>query len=91
MMFARKFGLLALSAIVLASTSACGQREPLRSVTDTYCINDRVVTFEPAPTSGMDDPGNQHDTDETVNALLEHNAVHRRLCPKPVVAAPPQT
>jgi hypothetical protein len=40
------------------------------------------VKFSVAPASGVDDPGNQLDTDETVKDLIEHNAVLRRLCEK---------
>jgi hypothetical protein len=61
-------------------TSACGQREILRTVSD-FCLNDREVKYAVAAAPGQDDPGNQLDTDETVKDLIEHNAVHRRLCP----------
>lgn len=63
----------------LAMTSACGQRETLRTVSD-FCLNDREVKYSVAPSNGVDDPGNQYDTDETINDLIEHNAVLRRLC-----------
>lgn len=38
------------------------------------------ISAEPAPTAGMDDPGNRFDTDETFTQVLEANAVHERLC-----------
>lgn len=61
-------------------TSACGQPERPKTVSD-FCLNDRPITIDPAPAPGADDPGNRFDSDETVNQVLEHNAVHRRLCP----------
>lgn len=60
-------------------TSACGQRETLRTVSD-FCLNDREVKYDVAPTPDADDPGNKFDTDATVKDLIEHNAVLRRLC-----------
>jgi hypothetical protein len=30
-----------------------------------------------------DDPGNQWDTDATLQEILAHNEVHDRLCPAP--------
>lgn len=60
-------------------TSACAQRETLRTASD-FCLNDREVKFSVAGTPGQDDPGNSFDTDQTVADLIEHNAVHRRLC-----------
>lgn len=60
-------------------TSACGPRETLRTVSD-FCLNDREVRYSVAPAPGVDDAGNQFDTDETVRDLIEHNAVLRRLC-----------
>lgn len=63
----------------LLMTSACGQHETLRTVSD-LCLNDREVKYSVAATPGQDDLGNQYDTDETVKDLIEHNAVLRRLC-----------
>ena len=60
-------------------TSACGQRETLRTVSD-LCLNDREVKFDVAAQPEQDDPGNKFDTDATVKDLIEHNAVLRRLC-----------
>lgn len=68
--------------LVLLTASACGQRETLRTVSDT-CLTMKVVRFNPAPAAGSDDPGNQYDTDETVKDLIEQNAVWRKLCEKP--------
>lgn len=76
MMHAKKSALL---AVALATTSACGQPERPRTVSD-FCLIDRKVTVEPAPAAGTDDPGNQWDTDETVHAILEHNSIHERIC-----------
>ena len=66
-------------ATALLMTSACGQRETLRTVSD-FCLNDREVRYSVAPAPGADDAGNKFDTDETVRDLIEHNAVLRRLC-----------
>jgi hypothetical protein len=68
-----------MSAAVLLTMSACGQPETLRTVSD-FCLNDREVRYSVAPAPGVDDAGNQFDTDETVRGLIEHNAVLRRLC-----------
>lgn len=68
----------AMIVLALAMTSACGQPETPRTVSD-FCLNDREVKFSVAPGAG-DDAGNQYDTDETVKDLIEHNAVLRRLC-----------
>lgn len=75
----RKFARPALLVIALATTSACAQPEPPRTVSD-FCPNSRRITIEPAPAAGADDPGNRWDTDETVGQVLEHNAVLDRLC-----------
>lgn len=60
-------------------TSACNQRETLKTVSD-FCLHDREVRFAVAPAAGADDPGNLFDTEETVKDLIEHNAVRRKLC-----------
>lgn len=72
-------------AALLATTSACAQHAPLRTVSD-FCLNDRAISIEVAPGPGADDPGNRYDSDLTVDQVLEHNAVRDRLCPN--VAAP---
>lgn len=74
-------------AIALVMTSACGPRERLKTVSD-FCLNSRILTVEPAPAPGVDDPGNRFDTDETANAVLEQNAVTRSLCPNRAPAPP---
>lgn len=70
----------AILLAALAMTSACGQPERPRTASD-FCLNDRKLTIEPAPVLGADDPGNQWDSEQTVTDVLEHNAVHERLCP----------
>lgn len=70
----------AIPLVALAMTSACGQPERPRTVSD-FCLSDRKLTIEPAPAVGVDDPGNQWDSEQTVADVLEHNAVHQRLCP----------
>lgn len=75
----RSSGLMML-ALSCAMTSACGQPEPPRTVSD-FCLNDRRLSVEPALVAGQDDPGNYLDSDTTVLEVLEHNEVHDRLCP----------
>jgi len=75
----KRAALLPILAVALAMTSACSQRETPKTVSD-YCLNDEIVDFSIAPKEGADDPGNRFDTKETVNTLLSHNAIHRRLC-----------
>lgn len=70
---------LALLAIGCATVSACGQQERPRTASD-FCLVDQRLTVEAAPGIGADDPGNQYDTDETVEQVLAHNEVHDRLC-----------
>lgn len=66
-------------AAALAMTSACGQQETPRTVSD-FCLNSREIKYSVAPGASVDDPGNLFDTDETVKDLGEQNAVRRRLC-----------
>ena len=63
------------------TSSACGQPEPLRTVSDSYCLNAKRISAEPAPAAGVDDPGNRFDTDLTFAEIVAHNAVVDRLCP----------
>lgn len=70
----------AIPSLALVMTSACGQPERPKTVSD-FCLNDRAITVAPAAAAGQDDPGNRFDSDETVNQVLEHNAVFDRLCP----------
>ena len=66
--------------IAAAMTSACGQPEPLRTVSD-YCLNSKRISAEPHPEGPTaDDPGNQFDTEQTFGEVLEHNEVYDRLC-----------
>lgn len=76
-MHARKY---ALALAALAMTSACGRQVPPPRTVSDFCLNDRAIVVAVAPAEGFDDRGNLFDTDATVNALLEHNAVYRRLC-----------
>lgn len=71
--------LLAIPVLVSLTMSACGQPEPLRTVSDT-CLTMKLVRFNPAPAAGVDDPGNTFDTDETVADLIEQNAAWRTIC-----------
>ena len=64
---------------LLAMTSACGQRERPRTVSD-FCQVAQRITAEPAPSIGADDPGNHFDTDDTLMQVLGHNGVFDALC-----------
>ena len=75
----KRAALLPTLLAALALTSACSPRSTPRTVSD-FCLNDREIKVSVAPGAGVDDPGNQFDTDQTTAALLEHNAVRRRLC-----------
>lgn len=68
-----------MAVALLSMTSACGQPERPRTASD-FCLNDRRISAEPNPVPGSDDPGNLFDTDQTLAEILEHNAVHDRLC-----------
>lgn len=68
------------AAMLLCTLSACGQPERPRTASD-FCLNAKRLSAEPAPGSGMDDPGNRYDTDMTLAEVLAHNAVVDRLCP----------
>lgn len=65
--------------LALVMLSACGQPEPPRTVSD-FCLVDKRISVDPAPMKGMDDPGNQYDSEPTFLEVLEHNEVHDRLC-----------
>ena len=78
-----KFAMVLISA---SSVSACGtSQETVASASDTaqtsICQIDRKIPVRPAPDAGIDDPGNQFDTDATSDALLEHNARYDAACP----------
>lgn len=79
---AKKLTSLVLLGIGVGTISACGQPEPLRTVTDTFCLNDRRVSVEVEPIVGEEDltGGNQYDTEQTVMEVLAHNEVHDALC-----------
>jgi hypothetical protein len=75
----RSAGMMLL-ATACVMTSACGQPERPQTVSD-FCLADKRISAEPAPGPSVDDPGNQFDTDATLNEILAHNEVHDRLCP----------
>jgi len=52
------------------------------------CLIDRKLPLRPAPTAGIDDPGNRYDTDEMTAAAMEHNARYDAACPKSGREAP---
>ena len=66
-------------AILLVTSSACGQHEHPRTASD-FCLNAKRISAEPAPEKEMDDPGNRYDTDMTLEEILAHNAVVDSLC-----------
>ncbi len=79
----------AMTVAMLAIASACATARPGTSAaaSDTarssLCLIDRALPVRAAPAAGMDDPGNRFDTDDTTEALLEHNARLRAACPSP--------
>jgi len=81
MLHATKSIKLGLLVTVCALSSACGQPERPRTVSD-FCLNDKRISAEPAPERGADDRGNKWDTDETLHEILAHNEVRDRLCPE---------
>ena len=68
--------------IALSTMSACGQPERPRTVSD-FCLIDKTISMEPAPQSGANDVGNKWDSEQTVQEVLTHNAVHRSTCTTP--------
>lgn len=77
---------LAVSAALLAMLTACGTTGSPRPATATdrsigsLCLIDEPISYAAAPAQGIDDPGNQYDSDETVAALQEHNRRYRAAC-----------
>lgn len=71
----------ALLATLLATISACGQPEPLRTVSDG-CLTFKRLSAEPEPEAGAEDlnTGNQYDTDITFLEILVHNEKYDRIC-----------
>lgn len=69
---------LLLVLVVSSTLSACAQRETLNSVNDFCLVDARISISVGEP--GQDDPGNQWDSDETVNEVLKHNEVHDKVC-----------
>lgn len=77
----KKFALLAVLAMLPVMLNACAHPAPALPPAGDFCPNSHRITVAPAPAPGVNDPGNQLDTDETVTQVLEHNAVVDRLCP----------
>lgn len=61
--------------------TACGDQEPLRTVSDG-CLLFKPLSYANAKPGQerADDPGNKVDTPETVAAIDEHDAVFERVC-----------
>lgn len=76
----------AAALAALSLTSACATAHPAMPApaTDTsrssLCLVDGAIPVRAAPGAGVDDPGNHYDTDETTDALLEHNARYHAAC-----------
>ena len=78
MRHAKRLGILAALCVM---SIACGPRETAVRSANDFCLNDRRISIAPAAEPMGDDPGNALDSEQTVGEVLEHNAVHDRLCP----------
>lgn len=76
-----KYGKLLAAAVTLLTLNACNPQERLQTVSD-YCLNARLISFEPAPGKDAEDKdeGNQFDTEKTVKEIIPANATYRALC-----------
>jgi hypothetical protein len=73
--------IIAFALTASAVLTACGEAEPLRTVSDG-CLVFKPLTYA-NPAVGQeraDDPGNRYDTPETIAAIDEHDAVFDRVC-----------
>lgn len=77
----KQLSAMVLAVIVCGTTSACGQPERPRTVSDSFCLTDKRLSAEPAPGPDAMDHGNKWDTDATLAEILAHNEVFDRLCP----------
>ena len=75
-----KCGRLVLSVIVLAMTSACNQTVPDPRTVSDFCLQAKRISVAVAPGVAADDPGNQWDTEETVQEVFQHNSRFDRVC-----------
>ena len=66
--------------MMLAALSACGTAERPKTVSDSYCLIARPISFANAPKGLADDLGNQFDTGETVAEIMDHNAAYDGAC-----------
>lgn len=66
--------------LLLAMSSACATREPLRIVTDTSCTAFHAISYAQLPKGQVDDPGNKADSDATVAEVEGYNARYDALC-----------
>lgn len=71
---------LSAAMLLLAMSSACATREPLRIVVDTSCTAFSAIGFAQLPKGQVDDPGNKADSDATVAEVMGHNARYDALC-----------
>lgn len=76
----------ATTLIMLATVSACAARQtpPPATASDTeqtsLCLIDREIAVNVSPAIGIDDPGNQWDSEPTLEQVFEHNARLRAAC-----------
>ena len=70
---------LLLAVGIISTLSACGQPEPLRTVSD-FCLISERITVEVSPDKNQVDVGNLWDSDLTVGQVLTHNAKIDRVC-----------
>lgn len=76
-----KFAVVALLPLMAACQTRV-ETPAVASVSETsLCQVDRVVTYSVAPIADANDAGNKWDTDETVKALMAHNARLKAACP----------
>jgi len=71
---------LLIAMPLLAMSSACVTREPLRIVTDTSCTAFNAISYAQLAKGQVDDPGNKADSDATVAEIDAHNARYDALC-----------
>lgn len=76
-----KFAVVAMLPLIAACQTRV-ETPAVASVSETsLCQIDRTLTFAVAPVADADDAGNKWDTDDTVQALMAHNARLRAACP----------
>ncbi len=59
---------------------ACATAAPQRTVSDSYCLIAKPISFANAPANLTDDAGNTYDTPQTVGEIMQHNAAYDGAC-----------